>query len=63
MAENKRQKTMNHLFAWFKIELAGNISVAFALGCLTSLLLTRSRFLKVQGLFMGFATGLSIHNA
>ena len=60
---NQRQNKMKHLFAWFAIELAGNVSVAFALGCFTSILMSKSRFLKVQGLFMGFGAGLAIQNA
>ena len=53
---------MNKLFSWFAVELAGNVTVAFALGCCSSLL-TRGRFIATQGLFLGFATGLSIHNS
>ena len=51
---------MKSLFAWFAIEMAGNVTVAFALGCMTSMFFIKGRFMKVQGLFMGFAAGYTI---
>lgn len=61
--KSQREKAMDRINEWFWFELKGNLKAAFWTTLAFQLMFFRRKFLAVQGLGLGLASGVTFYHA